>query len=57
MKSATGREATRLTDRLNEDRAFLGELRELREELLRIAALPYKPNLDDGVIINARAAP
>jgi hypothetical protein len=36
-----------------EARAFLGELRDLREELLRIAALPYKPDLNDGVIINA----
>lgn len=53
LKSASGREATRLTDRLNEARAFLGELRDLREELLRIAALPYKPDLNDGVIINA----
>lgn len=34
-------------------RTFLGELRDLREELLRIAALPYKPDLNDGVIINA----
>jgi hypothetical protein len=25
----------------------------LRDELLRIAALPYKPDLNDGVIINA----
>jgi hypothetical protein len=53
LKSASGRDATRLTDRLNEARAFLGELRELREELLRIAALPFKPDLNDGVIINA----
>jgi len=53
LKAASGREATRLTDRLNEARAFLGELRDLREELLRIAALPYKPDLNDGVIINA----
>ena len=36
-----------------EARAFLGELRDLREELLCIAALPYKPDLNDGVIINA----
>lgn len=42
-----------LRDRLNEGRTFLGELRELREELLRVAGLPYKPNLNDGVIITA----
>jgi hypothetical protein len=53
LKAASGREATRLTDRLNDARTFLGELRDLREELLRVAALPYKPNLNDGVIINA----
>jgi hypothetical protein len=53
LKAASGGEATRLRDRLNETQAFLGELRDLREELLRIAALPYKPDLNDGVIINA----
>jgi hypothetical protein len=53
LKAASSREATRLTDRLNDARTFLGELRDLREELLRIAALPYKPDLNDGVIINA----
>lgn len=53
LKAASGRGAIRLTDRLNEARAFLGELRDLREELLRVAALPYKPDLNDGVIINA----
>ncbi len=53
LKAASGRDATRLNDRLNEARVFLGELRDLREELLRIAALPYKPDLNDGVIINA----
>lgn len=36
-----------------ETRAFLSELQEFRDELLRIAALPWKPNLNDGVIINA----
>jgi len=53
LKAASGEEATRMRDRLNEAQTFLGELRDLREELLRIAALPYKPNLNDGVIINA----
>jgi len=53
LKAAFGREATRLTDRLAEARTFLGELRDLREELLRVAALPYKPDLNDGVILNA----
>ena len=53
LKAASGHEATRLTDRLGEARTFAGELRDLREELLRIAALPYRPDLNDGVIINA----
>jgi hypothetical protein len=53
LQAATGGEATRLRDRFNETQTFLGELRDFREELLRIAALPYKPDLNDGVIINA----
>jgi len=53
LKPASGGEAIRLRDRLNEIQTFLGELRDLRDELLRIAALPYKPDLNDGVIINA----
>ena len=53
LRTASGREAAKLTDRLNDARAFLGELRDMREELLRIAALPFKPDLNDGVIINA----
>lgn len=53
ISSASGSVAARLRDRLNEDRTFLGELRDLREELLRVAGLPYKPDLNDGVIINA----
>ena len=53
LESASGREATQLRDRLNEARTLVSELQGLRQELLRIAALPYKPNLNDGVIINA----
>lgn len=53
LKSASGRETAGLTDQLSEARSFLSELRAFREELLRIAALPYRPNLNDGVIINA----
>ena len=53
VDSVSGREATWLRDQLNEARSFLSELRQLRQELLRIAALPYSPNLSDGVIINA----
>lgn len=53
LKAASGREATKLTDQLNAARGFLNELKDLREELLRVAAFPYRPNLNDGVIINA----
>ena len=48
-----GREATRLRDDIERGRRLLAELEDLRDELLRVAALPYRPNLDDGVIINA----
>ncbi len=53
IAEGAGRGAASLRDRLNEGRALLGELQELREELLRVAGLPYKPNLNDGVIITA----
>ncbi len=53
LKTASGGKATRLRDRLNDARTFLAELQDLREELLRVTALPYKPDLNDGVIINA----
>ncbi len=32
---------------------FIGELNAFRDELLRIAHLPWKPNLNDGVMITA----
>jgi hypothetical protein len=53
MKTASGRQATPLRDRWQEARAFLAELHDFRQELLRMAGLPYKPDLNDGVIINA----
>jgi hypothetical protein len=53
IKAASGRETGRLTDKLSEARTLLRELGDFREDLLRIAGLPYKPNLNDGVIINA----
>jgi hypothetical protein len=53
IETSSGGAAAQLRDDLNDARAFLGELRELRTELMRIAALPYRPNLDDGVMINA----
>lgn len=42
-----------LRDKVDATRAFLTELNEFRTELLRVANLPYQPDLNDGVIINA----
>jgi hypothetical protein len=42
-----------LRQELEELKVFLGELTDFRAELLRVAALPYKPDLNDGVILNA----
>jgi hypothetical protein len=53
MKTASGRRATQLRERWQEARAFLAELHDFRHELLRVAGLPYKPDLNDGVIVNA----
>lgn len=38
---------------LNEQRTLRDELIDFKEELLRVAQLPYKPNHDDGVLITA----
>ncbi len=53
LGSAAGRTASQLRDRLSAAQELLAELTDLREELLRVAALPWKPNLNDGVIITA----
>jgi hypothetical protein len=38
---------------LNDQKEFLAELEDFKEELLRVAQLPYKSNQDDGVLITA----
>lgn len=38
---------------LEKDMSFLQELNDFKNELIRIAELPYKPNLNDGVLITA----
>ena len=38
---------------LHEQMALRDELVDFKEELLRVAQLPYKPNQDDGVLITA----
>jgi hypothetical protein len=53
LPHAVGRDAFPLRDRLEQTNSLLGELRELRDELARVAELPYKPNLNDGVLITA----
>jgi len=53
LNAASGRKATSLRDKINDGRTLLSELRDLRLEIMKIAALPYKPDLNDGVIINA----
>ena len=53
LPNASGADATRLRDALHEHRKLLDELQDMKQELLRVAALPYKPDLNDGVIINA----
>jgi len=53
LPNATGREASSLRTAFEETGVFLDELRELRDELARVADLPYKPNLNDGVLITA----
>ena len=52
MATASGRQATQLRDDWQEARVFLAELHDFRQELLRVAGLPYKPDLNDGVIVN-----
>lgn len=53
QKAAEGRAASRLAKELGELAELLQELKELRDELLRVAHLPYRPNLNDGVQITA----
>lgn len=48
-----GREQVRHLRELGELAEVLTELRSMREELLRVAKLPYKPDLNDGVHITA----
>ena len=40
-------------DKLDKLQDFRQELIDFRDELLRVAKLPYKPNLNDGVLITA----
>lgn len=53
LESKSGREASQARDNLHATRKFLSELQDMKQELLRVAQLPYKPNLNDGAIITA----
>lgn len=53
LMGGSGKSQSNLKDRLSKFREFLVELNEMQDELLRVAELPYRPNLNDGVIINA----
>jgi hypothetical protein len=53
LTRTTGREATQVRGEIEDARALLAELQNFRAELLRVAALPYRPDLNDGVILNA----
>lgn len=53
LAEAEGRAATRLRTHLEEARALLEELQAFRAEILRVAQLPYRPNLNDGVTVTA----
>ncbi len=53
LMDVKGRDTTRQREERENIRTFLVELQSFRNELLRVAALPYHPNLNDGVIINA----
>lgn len=50
---AEGREASRITRQLSQLAELRDELIDLCDELLRVAGLPYKPDLNDGVQISA----
>lgn len=53
LPNATGREALSLRTAFEETTNLLEEVQEFRDELARVAELPYKPNLNDGVLISA----
>ena len=50
---ASGIQQIRLRDQLTEQQALLDELNEMKAELLRVADLPYCPDLNVGAIVNA----
>ena len=53
LDGAAGRAAGEVRRSLESLQDLRSELQEFRDELLRVANLPYRPNVDDGVLINA----
>jgi len=53
LETAAGAAGTKVRDEVDELKAFRDELLDLKKKLLRVAELPYYPDLNDGVIINA----
>ena len=53
QRKVTGGGAAKEREQLEELTDFQIELKEFHDELLRVANLPYKPNLNDGVLITA----
>lgn len=53
QEKAEGREASRIAKQLATLTKLPDELKAMRTELLRVAALPYRPSLDDGAQITA----
>ncbi|MEH2236619.1 Eco57I restriction-modification methylase domain-containing protein [Nostoc sp.] len=53
LETKSGKEASQVRDNLHATRKFLSELQDMKQELLSVAQLPYKPNLNDGAIITA----
>jgi len=52
-KQVAALEMSSASKELHEQMALQDELKDFKEELLRVAKLPYKPNQDDGVLITA----
>ena len=48
-----GEADSKTSDQISELRGLIDELKNLRDEILRVTKLPFKPNLNDGVQINA----
>ena len=53
LPRTSGRDSARLRDLFEQDQFLRDELTDFKAELLRVASLPYSPNLNDGVLISA----